>query len=199
MMNLARLVEGIGIFGGTSWGAWTLVRRRLHQRRAAQDCLRHVRQMLTLDQVRIVHFPVPALGARYLGYPITLECRAAPDGWRWRLHSELQSAWEGRLLIHGEDRPGRMRELYGMEIVLTGDAEFDRMALIACTDEARAAHIFSRYLRERYRQLAHTHFQLEVRDTHVYAECTTQGQSLTPVPIYLDLVVATMALLETTL
>lgn len=185
----------IVITGGViAWRHFRTVRR---QRRAVIQSLRDLGQRIALEEAQMKPYPAPALGGYLNGYPVTIVCRREGGEWAWRLQTELESNWAGRILFHGEDRPSKMRELYGMEIVLTGDQQFDRHVVVAATDEQVALKLLGKYLRQRFYKIGHSHYQIDIRGKVVIAEFrSTKGGRGAQVPAYLYLVNTLCAMLD---
>lgn len=192
-ISIAGGVAGLLAAGWLAWVWWKLRARR----RVTMATLHRLGQHVRLDDAQIKSYPAPTLLGTYFGYALAVECEAQKTGWRVRLHTELRSPWEGRLLMHGDTRPGRVRELYGMEIVLTGDHACDRAVLIAAHDEPLVQQLMNDYLRSRYRHLPHTHFQYDWHDRQVFAELhLAAADGLRPVPEHIDLLVLTSGMLD---
>jgi hypothetical protein len=194
-MHLIWTGVGVAVVTLGCWGAVRRCRTR-HVRQAAHAMLQALAQQFPFENHETKKFP-PSVGGHYYDYPITVECKQEKTGWLWRVHSELESSWDGRLFLHGEDRPAAMREIYGMEVVLTGDADFDRSVVLASDHEALARQLMTRYVRKRYRQLHRTHFQIDIRNGTVYAEFhTTTEDGVGRLPNLLDLLISTVAMLD---
>lgn len=182
--------------GGIAAGLALFVTRRIRRRREKLELwLRQINQLLPLKEAKLVPFPAPSLGGYYFQYPITLECDEKEGGVCWKIHSELYVPWVGRTIFHGDGRPGKMRELYGTDIVMTDDSHFDRHVLVSSTEVAQANLILGPYLRARFLSLTHTHFQISIRDQSVYAECLTpQNDILGPLPHFIDVLISLCAM-----
>ena len=77
------------------------------------------------------------------------------------------------MALHGEGRHGKMRELYGMEVILTGDELFDTRIVLAGTQETKVRHALTPYICQRFLGLPLQVFMIDCRDHEVYCECTT--------------------------
>lgn len=159
---------GIGALGTASWAVW---RRKARAETVVR--LHALGRLLSLQNIECKRFPSLSLLGRYHTYPLVVECVRKGDQIIWRLHSECAVSWEGRLHLQGEARHGKMRELYGLEVVVTGDVAFDSHILLAATDESRAHALFTPYLRSRWAALPLQHFSIDIDGQIIYAEYTT--------------------------
>lgn len=180
--------------------SWLGLRRWRHRRRHRDvilDVLQAIAGRLEMDAVQIKSYPALHLTGRYCSYSLTVECVARDSAWLWRVHAELERHCGERLLLHGEGRPAKMRELYGMDVLLTDDPAFDRMVVTACTHDVFARRLLTNYLRSRFTRLQQTHFQIDIRDHTVYAEYLTSLESApTALPPFLEIVVTMMAMID---
>ncbi len=183
-------------------GLWWGGRRWIHARRYRHmvlAVLQALAKRLDMEQVQVKLYPSTHLTGRYGGYGLIIECVPRDGGWLWSVHAELLQPNQQRLLLHGEGRPAIMRELYGMDLVLTGDADFDRIVIMASTNDSLARTVMNPYLRTRFRHLQHTHFQIDIRARTVYAEyLTTLEGAPGLLPSFLDLLVALLAMIDLT-
>jgi hypothetical protein len=170
--------------------------RRLRQRRARRlTTLQHLATQLPLDEVTWSPFPVPTLSARHTTYPFTLSV-TMKESWIWRIHAELHHDWESHLLLTGDARPAKMRELYGKEVLFTDDKGFDRQVIVASSAPTETQQLLTPYLRSRFCGLPHTHFQIEIRKKAVIAEVHTRPEKLATVHAFVDLLFCTLGMLD---
>lgn len=187
------LVGGGAVLGVLSWQGYRLRRRREVVRRLMRTLYQHT----PLQEAELRAFPTLTLNGWYYGYFISIGCKEQEGRLVWRVHTELAQAWAGRLTIVGESRPGRMRELYGQEVLLSGDRDFDRLFLVATNDEALMHRVLTTYVRERFRALRHHHLQIEIQQQAVYAECvTTADEALSIVPMHLEVLLLLCGVLD---
>lgn len=183
--------------GGLLWWAVRRIRHRHRHRRVILDVLRETARGLAMEMVQIKSYPTLHLSGCYCSYGLTVECVARDADWLWRLHAELERDCGERLLLHGEGRPAKMREMYGMDVVLTADPAFDRLVVTACTHDLFARRLLTAYLRSRFLHLPQAHFQIDIRDHTVYAEYrTTLAAAPQALPPFLEIVVALMAMID---
>lgn len=161
-------------------------RRQRLVRATAVALIRQLAAALPLHDPQIKKYPIPGLSGRYYTYPFVCECVPQGNTVLWRIHSELPVSLNGRIAIQGEGRHAKMRELYGMEVVLTGDEAFDARFVLSATDELMAQQLFTPYLRSRFLHLAAGSFTIDCHDREVYCECTTDPGD--PVPPLLPLI-----------
>lgn len=177
------LVGGGGVLGMLWWQGYRVRRRREVVRRL----MRALHQHTPLQEAELRAFPTLTLNGWYYGYFVSIGCKEHDNRLVWRVHTELAQPWTGRLTIVGESRPGRMRELYGQEVVFSGDRDFDRLFLVATSDEVLVHRVLTTYVRERFRALCHHHVQIEIQQQAVYAECvTTADEALRILPMHLE-------------
>jgi hypothetical protein len=185
----------LGVVGAAFW--WWRARQRRGSRQHRKVILEDLGRLLPLRGSKLTAYPVPSLGGHYTSYPVTLECEGADEVLTWRVHTALAVPWEGHLVVHGERRPGNMKELYGKEVVLFDDTEFSQMALVACTDRAFAQRLFTPYLRKRVIDLPDTHWQVDIDRHGVYAEFQTDRLTAARhMRDYLDYLVMLCAMIE---
>lgn len=181
-MDVPLLAGGIGaafLVGGG--GLAYALRGRWRRRREVLALLSQVARALAVTAPQIKRYPVPSLTGYYHTYPLAIECVRKGAQLLWRIHSELAQPLDGRLVLYGEGRHGKMRELYGMEVVLTGDVAFDHRMLLAATNEVFARHIFTPYLRSRVVGLPLAEFKMDCHQSEIYAECHTgMGSAAAP-------------------
>lgn len=166
----------VGIVFAVAAGVIVLGYRARRQRRVRATAVALIRQLaaaLPLTDPQIKKYPTPSLCGRYYTYPFVGECAPQGNAVLWRVHSELPVPLTGRIAIQGEGRHGKMRELYGMEVVLTGDEAFDARFVLSATDEALAHRLFTPYLRSRFLHLPLAVFTFDCQREALYAECTT--------------------------
>lgn len=170
-------------------------RRRLIGARI--NALNELTRYLYFDRLKISQYPNPTLNGDYYGYSIVVNCEQKDECWRWRIHGELRSNWKGRLLIHGDQRPANMKEIYGLHTVITKDSNFDRAAIVACDDEKFAQEIFEEYLRQRYIHLQSTYFQFEWHEGILFGEMHTPETGVPgAVPALIDVMILTSAMID---
>ncbi|MBI4366475.1 MAG: hypothetical protein HY543_06625 [Deltaproteobacteria bacterium] len=154
------------------WGGG-FIGRIFGRRRAILDALREISIRLPITDAAIARYPAASCTGRCYSYPLAVECVRRGGVLRWRVHSELARPWQGRIVMYGEARHGTPRELYGMEVMVTGDAGFDAQFLVAATEDALARRLFTPYLRARCRRLPTSHLTIDCHDSTVYCEYTT--------------------------
>lgn len=163
---MQKLAWGAGV-GGIATSAWWWLRaRRMRQERRA--LLESTRTQLGFASRP--GFPATSIDGVHCSYPFSLQCTPEQHEVLWKIHTELTSDFHGHLLVHGDERPSKMRELYGMEFFCTGDAEFDRLFVVACHDEHFARRLYAPFLRARFVALGGAHLQIEIDNRGVYAE-----------------------------
>ncbi|MBI2343631.1 MAG: hypothetical protein HYV02_04790 [Deltaproteobacteria bacterium] len=179
------------------WWSVRVLRRRHRRHRRILAALHAMSGHLLLEEQRMQSRPMPTLHGRYHSYSMAIDADDRATSWCWRVHTELHNVWDGRLFLQGDDRPGKMRELYGKDVMFTGDRLFDRQVIVAGSDRERMRLLFTPYLRARYQQLSETHFQIEMRQRAVYAEFVTGiAHPEARVATYLDLLAVTCAALD---
>lgn len=173
-----------GIVTAVGGGLFFLFRKRRGRRRATMALLGYLGRVLEISHPELKRYPTPTVAGRYHTYPLVIECVRKESRCCWRIHSELPQPIDGRLVLHGEERHDKMRELYGVEVVLTGDAAFDQRMLLAAGDEDFARKLFTPYLRSRFVAAPAVALTINCHRQEIYAECTTgmaDAKSLIPV------------------
>lgn len=161
----------VGVVAG--YGLRRVVKRVRRRRAITREHLLRIAAGLPLRDVQLETFPTLGVRGRLHGYSVSFDGVPKRDQWLWRIHAELEQPWSGRLILHGDDRPGRLKEVYGTTLVLTGDTEFDRRVITMSTNPAVAQQFLSTYVRASLLELPHLHVQMELVDQHAYAECCT--------------------------
>lgn len=169
-----------GALGGLGvWGLRRFFRRSRARRSATREHLIRIAAGLPLRDIHVESIPTVGLRGRLHGYAIMFDgVPREDDAWLWRIHTELEHLWNGRLLLHGDDRPSRLKEIYGTTLVLTGDAAFDRHVITMATDSELALRVLSTYVRGTLLDLPHLHVQLDINGQHAYAECVTSAHGV---------------------
>ncbi len=144
-------------------------RRRLVLRRQ----LSTIAYQLKLHHPVIKPYPVLTLQGRYFSYEMAIEAKIKGDPrlpWLFRLHLDLQHELKGRLFIQSENKPAKISRLYGMEVIITGNAAFDNQTLVCATDETSTQLLFTPYLIERFLRVQLPPFHIDYHKHAVYAE-----------------------------
>lgn len=151
------------------WYSLRSRRRRLVLRRQ----LSTIAYQLKLRQPVIKPYPVLTLQGRYFSYEIAIEAKIKGDTrlpWLFRMHLELQHELKGRLFIQSESKPAKIARLYGMEVIITGNAAFDNQILVCATDETSTQLLFTPYLIERFLRVQLPPFHIDYHKQTAYAE-----------------------------
>lgn len=146
------------------------VRRK---RRILRRQLSTIAYQLKLHHPGIKSYPALTLHGRYFSYEISIEAKTRSDPhfpWFFRIHLELQHELKGRLYIQSEAKPAKIARLYGMEVIITGNAAFDNQVLICSTDESSAQLLFTPYLIERFMRVQLPPFSTDYHKHSAYAE-----------------------------
>lgn len=146
------------------------VRRK---RRILRRQLSTIAYQLKLQHPGIKPYPALTLHGRYFSYDISIEAKTKSDPhfpWFFRVHLELQHELKGRLYIQSEAKPAKIARLYGMEVIITGNAAFDNQVLVCSTDEASAQLLFTPYLIERFMRVQLPPFSIDYHKHNAYAE-----------------------------
>jgi hypothetical protein len=151
---------------------WQGLRRR-RQRLVLRRHLAVIAQQLRLQHPVIKLYPVLTLQGRYFSYELAVESKHKSDPhypWLFRIHLELQHTIKGRLYIQSENKPAKIARLYGMEVIITGNAAFDHQVLVCSTDEASAQLLFTPYIIERFLRVPFPPFHIDYHKHSAYAE-----------------------------
>lgn len=146
------------------------VRRK---RRVLRRQLSTIAYQLKLHRPGIKLYPALTLHGRYFSYEIAIEAKTKNDPhlpWFFRVHLDLQHELKGRLYIQSEAKPAKIARLYGMEVIITGNAVFDNQVLICATNEPSAQLLFTPYLIERFLRMQLPPFSIDYHKHSVYAE-----------------------------
>ena len=144
------------------------VRQLWGRRQETLTWLRLLGTALPVTSGELKKYPTPSITGYYYAYPIVLECVRKGSTVVWRIHSELTKPIHGRMALHGEGRHGKMRELYGMEVILPGDELFDTRIVLAGTQETKVRHALTPYICQRFLGLPLQVFMIDCRDHEVY-------------------------------
>lgn len=151
------------------WVSLRVRRRRILLRRQ----LSLIAHQLKLGHPAIKPYPVLTLHGKYYSYEIAIESKTRGDPhypWLFRIHLELQQELKGRLYIQSENKPARIARLYGMEVVITGNAAFDNQVMVCSTNEPSTQLLFTSYLIERFLRIWLPPFSMDYHKHSAYAE-----------------------------
>lgn len=157
---------------------WIFLRtrqRRIFLRRQ----LSTIAYQLKLSHAAIKPYPVLTLHGRYYSYELAIESKTKSDPhypWLFRIHLELQHELKGRLYVQSEAKPAKIARLYGMEVIITGNAAFDNQVLVCSSDEASAQLLFTPYLIERFMRVQLPPFSIDYHKHNAYAEITLHSK-----------------------
>lgn len=151
---------------------WIFFRVR-GRRRVLRRQLSTIAYQLKLQHPGIKRYPALTLQGRYFSYEMAIEAKTRNDPhfpWFFRVHLELQNELKGRLYIQSEAKPAKIARLYGMEVIITGNAAFDNQVLICSTNEPSAQLLFTPYLIERFLRMQLPPFSIDYHRHNAYAE-----------------------------
>lgn len=157
---------------------WIFLRtrqRRIFLRRQ----LSTIAYQLKLSHAAIKPYPVLTLHGRYYSYELAIESKTKNDPhypWFFRIHLELQHELKGRLYVQSEAKPAKIARLYGMEVIITGNATFDNQVLVCSSDESSAQLLFTPYLIERFLRVQLPPFSIDYHKHNAYAEITLHSK-----------------------
>ncbi len=146
------------------------VRRK---RRILRRQLSAIAYQLKLSRPVVKPYPALTLHGKYYSYEIAIESKTKGDAhypWLFRIHLELQNELKGRLYIQSENKPAKIARLYGMEVIITGNAAFDNQVLVCSTNEPSAQLLFTPYLIERFLRVQLPPFSIDYHKHSAYAE-----------------------------
>lgn len=157
---------------------WIFLRtrkRRIFLRRQ----LSTIAYQLKLSHAAIKPYPVLTLHGRYYSYELAIESKTKSDPhypWFFRIHLELQHELKGRLYVQSEAKPAKIARLYGLEVIITGNAGFDNQVLVCSSDEASAQLLFTPYLIERFLHVQLPPFSIDYHKHNAYAEISLHSK-----------------------
>jgi hypothetical protein len=157
---------------------WVFLRtrkRRIFLRRQ----LSTIAYQLKLSHAAIKPYPVLTLHGRYYSYELAIESKTKSDPhypWLFRIHLELQHELKGRLYVQSEAKPAKIARLYGMEVIITGNAAFDSQILVCSTNEPSVQLLFTPYLIERFLRSQLPPFSIDYHKHHAYAEISLHSK-----------------------
>lgn len=157
------------------WIFFRTRQRRIFLRRQ----LSTIAYQLKLSHPAIKPYPVLTLHGRYFSYEIAIESKTQSDPhypWLFRIHLELQHELKGRLYVQSEAKPAKIARLYGMEVIITGNAAFDNQVLVCSTNEPSAQLLFTPYLIERFLRVQLPPFSIDYHKHNAYAEITLRSK-----------------------
>lgn len=150
------------------------------KRRVLRRHLSTIAYQLKLQHPGIKPYPALTLYGRYFSYDISIEAKTKNDAhlpWLFRIHLELQHELKGRLYIQSEAKPAKIARLYGMEVIITGNAAFDNQVLICSTNEPSAQLVFTPYLIERFLRMQLPPFSIDYHKHNAYAEISLHSSA----------------------
>lgn len=153
------------------------VRRK---RRVLRRLLSTIAYQLKLHLPGIKSYPALTLNGRYFSYEVAIEAKTKGDPhypWFFRIHLELQNELKGRLYIQSEAKPAKIARLYGIEVIITGNAAFDNQVLVCCSNEPSAQLLFTPYLIERFLRMQLPPFSIDYHKNSAYAEISLHSVS----------------------
>lgn len=198
VLGVVVLLMATGLMG------WLALRVCLRIWRARRDhsyaALRGLWAQHALPDSRVCGRVLPVLHGTVNGYAMSVEHgKNHRDRTRhmWRVHARLDRGWPGRIVLHGEERPGNMRALSGLEVVLSGVEAFDHVVLLASDYSARAEELLNDAFQKRFVQQVCSHFQIDILKRSVYAEFSSRaGHDVEDVRAFTELLGFTMAAID---
>lgn len=151
---------------------WIYLRVR-RKRRVLRRLLSTIAYQLKLQHPGIKRYPALTLQGRYFSYEMSIEAKTKNDPhfpWFFRIHLELQNELKGRLYIQSEAKPAKIARLYGIEVIITGNAAFDNQVLVCSTNEPSAQLLFTPYLIARFLRMQLPPFSIDYHKNSAYAE-----------------------------
>jgi hypothetical protein len=179
--NLPWIIAGAVVAILVLWIFLRSRKRRIFLRRQ----LSAIAYQLKLSHPAIKPYPVLTLHGQYYSYDIAIESKTKSDphypGF-FRIHLDLQHELKGRLYIQSEAKPAKIARLYGMEVIITGNAAFDNQVLVCSTNEPSAQLLFTPYLIERFLRVQFPPFSIDYHKHHAYAEISLSSKDdVTPI------------------
>lgn len=175
-MIIALLLVTIVVAGVAIW-----FYSRRPQRAQSELILGDLGRILTLSESRIQKYPILTLHGSLFSLPLAIECvqkgRKNEARWIFRVLIRLPEPVANDIMLQSGSRHGKVTHHYGKELVVSGDASFDRSCIVMALEKGRLGETFSQYLRSKFTSLADVDYVAEIRDDTCSIDIITSSVS----------------------
>lgn len=92
----------------------------------------------------------------------------------WRISTELNETVKEKFYLQSESQEGRLTKVVDLELVTTGDTDFDKNILLFSSNSSLAKKMFNSYLRGRLLWAGFKDFTMEINENSAVLEIYTE-------------------------
>lgn len=141
---------------------------------------------MPMEGAKIQQIPSFIMNGVYRTFPLAIEAAVKKlDGKKkeyWRIITRPRSESPCRFYIQSESHEGKLRKVADLDIVATGDEDFDKEIMIFAQDAGVAHRVFNPYMRQRFLWAGFRNFSIEIMPDRAifetYAEIPTSVRAI---------------------
>lgn len=141
---------------------------------------------MPLENTKIQYIPSFLMNGTYRTFSLAIEAVVRKlDGKKkehWRIITKPSNEITCRFYVQSESQEGKLRKVVDLEVVTTGDEDFDKEIMIFSGDAGVAHCIFNPYMRQRFLWAGFKYFSIEITTGRAifetYAEIPTSIRAI---------------------